>query len=89
MTNAINTLNPEFNTREEYIAYRDAWRSEYKELSKKIRQMKITVKEQQRAGAYADQTGLVRLRTKARQMMEARTLATTRMWEQRNSKVAA
>lgn len=38
-----------FNNKEEYLAYRSAWKAEYKELSKTIRERRWLTKEHQRA----------------------------------------
>lgn len=39
-----------FNTREEYLAYRAEWKANYKALSAEIRQLKLEIKNKDRAG---------------------------------------
>lgn len=65
-----------FKTRDEYLKQRLGWRKEYKELSKRIREIKLEIKNLQREGPIANwskyskrQNTLSILQEKARMMM--------------------
>ena len=42
-----------FTNKEEYLAYRSAWKDEYKELSRTIRELKADIRDIQRDGKNA------------------------------------
>lgn len=85
----MTTINTDFTTREEYLAFRDAWRTEYKALSEEIREMKRTIKREAGtdAGSYAQSKRVV-LRKRANNLMQIRIAATQRSAEQRVALIA-
>ena len=56
----MNDMN--INTREAYLEWRKNWKQEYKALSERIRDTKVTIKNQHREQGYADYTLWNRLR---------------------------
>lgn len=42
-----------FTNKEEYLAYRSAWKAEYKELTRTIRQLKADIRQTQKEKEYA------------------------------------
>lgn len=88
----MNILNPNFTTRDEYLAFRTQWRAEYKAISQEIRDLKRNIREAYRAGnwdsASSLQSTLSYTRRRANQYMQARTKATELMREQRAARVA-
>lgn len=73
-----------FNSKDEYIEQRTAWRREYRQLSDEIRATKTACKEKMRANEYAggDQSALIRLRAKATEMIDVRHQQKVRAREQ-------
>jgi hypothetical protein len=69
--------NPQFKTKEEYLAYRSAWKAEYKQLSYEIRETKKDIRELMRNREYAGglQSSLIRQRAEATAMLEELKLA--------------
>ena len=65
-----------FKTKEEYLKQRQGWRKEYKELSRRLHNIKLEVKNLQRtnngAETYKRQRTLSILKEKARMMMECK-----------------
>lgn len=61
-----------FTNKEEYLAYRFAWKAEYKELSNTIRQLKADIRKTQKERSYAGtmQYTLIKERKAARTMLE-------------------
>lgn len=61
-----------FTNKEEYLAYRSAWKAEYKELSKTIRELKVKIRNIQRNREYAGkmQYALIKERKAARIMLD-------------------
>jgi len=45
--------NIEFNSKEEYLAYRSEWKGEYKKISQFIRDLKAEIRDAQRNRKYA------------------------------------
>lgn len=90
MTNYQN-ISSEFKTREEYLAWRAAWREEYKNQSQLIRDTKNVIREAHRTGGDASsyQSQLHYQRVRANTLMKARTAATERMREQKAAALAA
>ncbi|MFP5432708.1 MAG: hypothetical protein ACLGIM_06260, partial [Alphaproteobacteria bacterium] len=67
-------LNPTFNSRETYLAWRRAWRQTYRALSQEIRDLKQTIKNGMRHGEHmgAEQFALRTARSDAALMMITR-----------------
>lgn len=67
--------------KDEYLAFRSAWRTAYKLLSAIIRKSKTDFKNTQRSGTTAEirdaQLSLNTMRYKARTMLEARQISKT------------
>jgi len=63
-----------FTNKNEYLAWRQQWKAEYKNLSKQIRLLKISINEGQRNRLYVGglQNELRDLRAEATQMLELR-----------------
>jgi hypothetical protein len=65
-----------FKTKEEYLKQRQGWRKEYKELSRRLHNIKLEVKNLQREGKWTEtwkrQGTLAVLKEKARMMMECK-----------------
>ncbi len=65
-----------FKTKEEYLKQREGWRKEYKELSRRLHDIKLEVKDLQRTGKGVElskrQGTLSVLKEKARMMMECK-----------------
>ena len=65
-----------FKTKEEYLKQRQGWRKEYKVLSRRLHDIKLEVKNLQRAGKWTElwkrQGTLAVLKEKARMMMECK-----------------
>jgi hypothetical protein len=65
-----------FKTKEEYLKQRQGWRKEYKELSRRLHNIKLEVKNLQREGKWTEvwkrQRTLAVLKEKARMMMECK-----------------
>lgn len=61
-----------FTNKEEYLAYRSAWKAEYKELSKTIRELKADIRETQKNRIHAGgmQYTLIKERKAARSMLD-------------------
>lgn len=61
-----------FTNKEEYLAYRSAWKAEYKELSQTIRELKANIRETQKNREYAGrmQYALIKERKAARTMLD-------------------
>jgi hypothetical protein len=68
------SITKSFTTREQYIAWRAAWRTEYKNLSIAIRTLKGAISEMQSKGelAGAQQNRLISLRAQATEMLSTR-----------------
>ena len=68
-----------FTTKEEYLKQRTGWRKEYKELSKRLHDIKLEIKDLQREGPIANRSKYTKrqrtlsvLKEKARMMMECK-----------------
>jgi hypothetical protein len=63
-----------FTNKIEYLAWRQQWKAEYKDLSKRIRLLKLSINEGQRNRQYVGglQNELRDLRAEATQMIELR-----------------
>lgn len=87
----INTLNPKFDSRETYLAWRNAWRAEYKQQSQLIRDTKKMIREAHRSGGEAGplQSTLHYQRLQANALMNARRVGKELMLEQRAAALAA
>jgi hypothetical protein len=74
------SITKSFTTREQYIAWRAAWRTEYKNLSIAIRTLKSTISEMQSKGelAGAQQVRLISFRAQATEMLSTRLLSKVR-----------
>lgn len=72
--------NPQFNTKEEYLAYRSEWKAEYKQLSKTIRDERIQIRSQR--GIESSQYWYLKnLREQATAMLEERRTSKVRAQE--------
>lgn len=89
--NNYQNISSEFNTREEYLAWRTAWREEYKNQSQLIRDTKQVIREAHRTGGDASsyQSQLHRHRARANSLMQARMAGKERMLQQRAAMLAA
>ncbi len=69
-----------FTTREEYLAFRDAWKVQYKDLSIAIRSIKNAIAEMQSNGEFAgaQQNRLIVLKGRATDMLANRFAAKIR-----------
>ena len=74
------SITKSFTTREQYIAWRAAWRTEYKNLSIAIRTLKGAISEMQSKGELAgtQQVRLISLRAQATEMLSTRLLSKIR-----------
>ena len=79
------SLDITIENREQYIAWRAAWRTEYKALSISIRATKLKISRMQKAGDSAgwEQSALSFQRVHAREMMELRMVSKIRARELR------
>jgi hypothetical protein len=68
------TNTTDFTTREQYVAWRAAWRIEYNNLSIAIRTLKTAIADLMKNGEYSgvQQARLAQLRANANQMLETR-----------------
>ncbi len=61
-----------FTNKEEYLDYRSNWKSKYKELSQKIRDLKAEVRESGHQITWSEFSALRKLKDKATAMLEER-----------------